>query len=124
LGKNSAARITNRIAGQRRAAAIRASTHALWLGWRRITIPQDDPPSKDGQMVGLLTPIHIGVHQTREDLLLFGLHIEVFADPLGMTGLSSTCLFRPKAPKSSPSFLWNRFPYPRLGRGGCEKQKR
>ena len=43
LRQHAAARIANRVAGQRCTAAIRASTHALLLGWRRITIVQDDP---------------------------------------------------------------------------------
>ena len=43
LRQHPATRIANRVAWQRSTAAIRASTHVIWLGWRRITIVQDNP---------------------------------------------------------------------------------
>ena len=58
LRQHTATRIANRVAGQRCTAAIRASTHALLLGWRRITIVQDDPhffSNTSGNICGVKT---------------------------------------------------------------------
>ena len=44
-GQHATARVANRVAGQRSAAAVGACTHVVWLGWDRITIVHKNPLS-------------------------------------------------------------------------------